>query len=179
MVCEFMITPRRPSLRTRALDFLRGGLRILWCGGRQSDETRRVFADGLGQLVVAGGGEGIGGGRVEHLHAGRGQRQHLHVDAAGIHVGDAVRRQVLQAIDDETRAFAGALEIEAPQAAESRVVVAVGQQLAEQGDLVARRERFLGGDALVVPSWILANHGTGPCSRQFREASIIASRRIE
>ena len=143
---------------TRAVDFLRGGLRILRRDGGEAGVTRRVLADGVGELVVAGGGQRIGRGGVEHLHAGRGEHQHLHVDAAGVHVGDAIRAQVLQPIDDEARAFAGAVEVEAPQAPEAGIVVAVGQQLAEQLDLVARGPGFFGGDAFVVshPGEIMA-----------------------
>ena len=66
------------------------------------------------------------------------------------HFGDAVRAQVLQSVDDEARAFAGAVEVEAPQAVVARIVVAVGQQLAEQFDLVARGPGFFGRNALVV-----------------------------
>ena len=131
-----------------ALELLGSRCGILWRDGGQPRVARGMSGDGRRELVVRCARERGARRRVEDLHAGRGDRQDLHVDPGRIHVVDAPRAQVLQALADEARALAGIFEVVAHEAVEPEVVRTLArQQLAVGADQVFRGERFFGGDA--------------------------------
>ena len=110
------------ELAHAALDLLGGRRGILRCRGRQTGVALGIARDRGRELVVGIVRDGVGRGRVEHLHARAGQRQDLHVDAGVVHVGEPPLAEVLQALDDRGRARTRAAEIEAPQARKSGIV---------------------------------------------------------
>jgi hypothetical protein len=119
MVCEFMMTPLQAELATAALDFLRGGLRILRRGGGEAECSASGTCGWRGQFVVARGASALAVAASNTCTPGEVSDQHLHVDAARSPCRRCARAEVLQALDDETRALARAVEIEAPQALEA------------------------------------------------------------
>ena len=66
-----------------------------------------MFLHRLGQKIVGVAGERDRLGGVQLLGAGRGERQHLHVDAGGIHLGDAAGADVGELLErlEETAAL--------------------------------------------------------------------------
>ncbi len=142
--------PLHAELGHRPLDLLGGGGRILRRAGGQGGEAVRIGGDFLGDPVVGEGGESHRLVAVHHLHAGAREGQDLHVDARGVHVGDALLAHVGHALADEGGAGAGALQVEAPQAVEARVVQpSLVEDLAVDLEHLRRAESLLGGDALV------------------------------
>ncbi len=138
------------ELGHRALEFFGGFLRILRCDRGDAGESCGVLGDGRCELVVAGSCDRDRGGAVEDLHSGTGQRQYLHVDAGRIHVLYTTLIEKLQLLDNRPRPVARAVQVEAPQAVEARVIeCSRGEQLAIQGQQLGRGEGFLGRDALV------------------------------
>ena len=87
-----------PEFLHRPAQLHHRGLRVLQRQGREAREPGRVLGDRLGQVVVdpPRGGHGLGG-VVDHLQAGRGQREDLHVDAVRVHVRQPQLGQVGQA----------------------------------------------------------------------------------
>ena len=95
-----------PQLLDGALELLRGRRWVLRGDRGQARIARRVLRDGLGELVIRRARETYGQVRVENLHAGRRERQDLHVDAARIHVPEAALSQILEPLRDDARALA-------------------------------------------------------------------------
>jgi hypothetical protein len=138
------------ELADATLHFLHGIGRIVRGDRHHACVAVRETATGFGQLIVGIDGEAAARGRIKDLHARGGERNDLVVDAAGIHVRNALRTQVMQAVEDELGAGAGAARIETPQAAESRVVeTAVCQQAAEAGADVPGEKGFFSSNAPV------------------------------
>ena len=76
--------------------------RLGLCGANacQAGKTRRIFAADLGEAVVCRAGKlgrRIG---IEHLHAGSGQREQVHVDAELIHLRQALALDIQQAFEN-------------------------------------------------------------------------------
>ena len=88
-MAPFTSTPWKPRCGDRAVQFVRRRL-----GGEQGQVSEAAVAGGvaragLGQRVVVGAGE-VDAGLARHKVGARaGDRQHLHGDAAGVHVGEA------------------------------------------------------------------------------------------
>ncbi len=142
--------PLQAELGHRPLDLLGGGGRVLGRAGGQGGEAGGVGGDLLGDPVVGEGGEADRLVAVHHLHARSGQRQDLHVDAALVHVAQALLAHVGHALADEGGPGAGALQVEAPQAVEARIVKpALVEDAAVDLEHFRRAEGLLGGDALV------------------------------
>ena len=134
------------ELAHAALEFLGCAGRILWRDGGQAGESVGMFSNRVGELIVEGSRQRRGFGRVEHLHARRGERKDLHRDAGVVHVAQAPLAKVLNALSQRGGARTGA-RIKSPQAAKSGIVVAVVEQLAIARDQLGRREGFFGGNA--------------------------------
>ncbi len=140
----------QPQLGHPPLDLLGGGGRVLGRAGGEGGEAVRALGDLLGDPVVGEGGEAYRLVLVHDLHARRGQRQDLHVDARGVHVGEALIAHIGHAVADEGGAGAGAAQIEAPKALEAGIVhPLLIEQLGVDLEHLRRAEGLLGGDALV------------------------------
>jgi len=72
------------------------------CGWQCGKPGKAVWMapNGLPQTVVGLAGERLRGDRIELLHTGRVQRQHLQVDACGVHVCDPEVVEIQQLIDE-------------------------------------------------------------------------------
>jgi ABC transporter substrate binding protein len=62
----------------------------------QAGQSRRVLGDGVCQHIIGVASEHLCVANFQLLDTRRGQRNHLHVDAGGIHLGDAALAEVAQ-----------------------------------------------------------------------------------
>jgi hypothetical protein len=145
-----------------AFDLLGRRGRVLRCDGGQAGEAVRMAPAGFREPVVGQRGHGhrpVGG---EHLRAGCGQGDDLPVDARGVHVGEAVLAEVLEAFGDGPGPLAAVPGVEADQADESRIQVGSGvEHVPPQRHQLGWREGFLGRDVQIVHVRI-----TSSCSRR-------------
>jgi hypothetical protein len=152
-----------------ALDLARRGLGRVRRHRGQRSEAARMLAHRCGHLVVAGDRQLHRGVGVEQLHARAGERQDREIDAGGVHVGQAAAVEILQPLDEVARTACRAAPEEAPQAAESRVVVrAVLQHLDPAVQDLGRRPGLLGGDAAVRSGGSGVGHAEALLGRLWR-----------
>ncbi len=76
------------QLADGAFGFDSRALWILWGNGAERGKPRRIFPDGLRDLIVGAGGQPGGRIGIEDLNAGRGEREDLQIDPRAVHVGD-------------------------------------------------------------------------------------------
>ena len=93
LVCEFRIKPLSLSCVDRALHLLHRALGILRREGAKPGDSAWDGARCRSQAVVGEGRNLAGGIGIEHLHAGRCQRQQMHRDIVGIHDPQAARHR--------------------------------------------------------------------------------------
>jgi hypothetical protein len=131
-----------------ALHFLDRVAGVVRSDGGEAGIAVRMLADRLAQYLIGLPRERGTGRRVEDLHAGRGEEQQLLRDPARVHVGDAPRAEVLDALG-ERRGARRRAEEEAPQAAEAGVpgLGLVLQELLVATEEIGRRPGFFAGDA--------------------------------
>ncbi len=125
------------------LHFLRRARRILRREGGEPGEAAGMARDRLGQFVIGGLGDAGRRIRVEHLHAGRGQRQYVHRDIVGVHVRQP-HVEIEQAGAQPRSCGIGAAE-RSPQRKVGTVPVAMAER-DHRRHLLACRERLLGRD---------------------------------
>ena len=85
-----------PKLSNAAFEFLGGFLRILQGKRAERGKAVRVGSHGRGHRVVGVAGHGVPGGGFHLVDQAGGDREHLHADAGGIHVGEAAFADVEQ-----------------------------------------------------------------------------------
>ncbi len=77
------------ELVDRALHLLGGALGAVRREAGEAGEARRIFLAESGEDVVGEDRQLHRGVGVEHLHAGRGEREQVHVDAQLVHLPEA------------------------------------------------------------------------------------------
>jgi hypothetical protein len=97
-------------------------------------------------FVVGADGQRVRDVGLEDLHARSGQGENLHVDARGIHGGNALLAEIREALNQRV----GAAEVAAPLHLEARIVEGLAfEKLAIAFDHFLRHPRLFGRDALV------------------------------
>ena len=89
-----------PQLAYATLELARGAVGILQVDRRKRRKPCRVRLNCGRQSVVYLPRQRRRCSRVETIHIAPGEREHLHVDAAGIHIGQASRSEVHQLFAD-------------------------------------------------------------------------------
>lgn len=87
-------------ISSAALKFLGGAVRTGGGHHGESAKATRIFSNGVGEEIVGLASEGNGVGRVKLFHAGRGERENLHVDAGLVHFRDALCTHVGELLDE-------------------------------------------------------------------------------
>jgi hypothetical protein len=110
--------------------------RLVWRLDRQGGEASkalRVTLDRLGEEVVGIAGARYGVNRLNLLDARRIERKNLHIDAGGIHLGNALVAYLKQSLDDQS-------------AIRPRIFETVNEALARALGKCRRYEVFFDGD---------------------------------
>ncbi len=115
----------------------------------EAGETGGVALADLGEAIVGECGQIGGGIGIEHLDAGRGQRQQVHVDAEPVHFLQAAVLDIQQAVEEAHLriAFVGRLGI--VDAADQQLVEAetrAAHHILQRFRHLRNREGFLGRD---------------------------------
>src|ERR1700741_4369538 len=85
------------SLITKAMfELFSRAIRCLNWQRVQAGQSRRVLGDGVCQHIIGVASEYLCVANFQLLDTRRGQRNHLHVDAGGVHLGDAALAEVAQ-----------------------------------------------------------------------------------
>ena len=101
------------ELAHAALELLRRGFRIRRRQRRKAGKASGILLDGLVQAVIGIAGHGDRDVAAEGLRARRAERQHLHVDAGGVHVRQALGAEIGVLRDDVVaELLAAALQVE-------------------------------------------------------------------
>ena len=130
--------------------------RLVWCRDRQggkAGEALRIFLHRLGEEIVGLPGNRDLLRRVRLLDPWRVEREHLHVDAGGIHVGDALVADILKLIVN-------------PGAARTRIAEPLGELLAWTREESRADEMFFKGDGTHLRSVVwcitISDPASGP-----------------
>ncbi len=121
----------------------------------EAGEALRILAAQRGEAVVGEHGQLVRGIGVEHLHAGRGERHQVHVDAELVHLLEAGVLGIEQAVEERIGVVARLARFDVVDPLDQRLVEAlrgaVGDLLELGGDF-GDRPGFLGGDQAHVTS---------------------------
>jgi hypothetical protein len=83
-----------------AIEFFGGTIRGCGWHDGESSKARRVLCRGICEEVVGFAREGDCLGRFELLCAGGGERQHLHINACCVHLGDSLVSKIGELLEE-------------------------------------------------------------------------------
>ncbi len=146
---EYHALEAQPAHAT--LDLFRSARGVLRRRGGEPGVAVRMTRDGGRELVVGVARDRAGRGSIEHLDAGGGERQDLHVDAGFVHVPQPTFAQVLDPLDDGGGTRTLAPQIEPPEARKAGVVERPArEQLAIEVEQAAAGEGLFGRNAQIA-----------------------------